>query len=198
MDLIRSTLEAIQKRLNSYLSNIENRPDDWVTLTSLVGHDGSVNENAKNKVVMSVYSITNETTISTYAATQPGVNQYYTVNPPIYIDLYLILLANFTENQYATGLGAISRVISFFQQSPALTHANCPDLPPQTEKITLEFVNINPVEINYIMGMLGTKYLPSVFYKLRMLPFNGDTTMTARSYAVQGGGIYEKAPGAGG
>jgi hypothetical protein len=40
------------------------------------------------------------------------------------------------------------------------------------------------------MGMLGTKYLPCVFYKLRMLPF-ASTAMQARAYPVSGGGISE-------
>ncbi len=101
-----------------------------------------------------------------------------------------MFMANFSSNNYADGLSAISNIISYFQQNPWFNQSNAPDLGPQIDKITLEMSSLDPVEVNYVMGMLGTKYFPCVFYKLRMLPF-GSTAMQARAYPVSGGGISE-------
>ncbi|AWK89887.1 DUF4255 domain-containing protein [Azospirillum thermophilum] len=190
MDTIRQTLKVIHQLINEYLRNIDGRSDDWVALTNIVGHDGSINDSAKDKVVMTVYNITKETVISTYTPAKPGGESFAIVQPPIYIDVHLMFMANFSAQTYSDGLGAISRVISYFQQNPWFSQANAPDLGADIEKITMELESLGPVEVNYIMGMLGTKYLPAVFYKLRMLPFAAPA-MQSRTYPAKGGSIAE-------
>lgn len=185
MDEILNVLEVISTYCNEYLQNLDRRPDKWLELTNLVDHQGRVNESPRDRVVMSLYNITHETVVSTYTAAQPGTGGYAIVQPPLYIDLHIVLIANFIEHSYRDGLAAISRVISYFQQNPAFTHANAPELSPNVDKIVLEFTSLDPVEVNYVMGMLGTKYLPSVFYKLRLIPF-ASPAMTARTYPARG------------
>lgn len=190
MASIKGVMEIICRLANEYLQNLNDRPDDWVVLTSIVDHDGSLNESARDKVVCNVYNITRENVISTYSPTMRGQDSFAVIQPPIYIDLHLMFMANFTNQRYPDGLEAISRIISFFQQNPWFNHSNAPDLDPEIEKITLELESLSPVDVNYIMGMLGTKYFPSAFYKLRMLPF-ASTAMQARTYPVAGGDISE-------
>lgn len=190
MASIRGVLEVIRKLANEYMQNLDRRSDDWVVLTSSVYHDGSVSESIRDKVVMTLYNITRENIVSTYTHTKGGPDSLSVVQPPIYIDLHLVFMANFAGHNYPDGLSAISGIISFFQQNPWFTQANAPDLGPEIDKITLELSSIDPVEVNYIMSMLGTRYLPSVFYKLRMLQF-ASTAMQARAYPVSGGGISE-------
>lgn len=190
MSSIRDVLEVIRDMANEYMQNIDRRGDDWVVLTSTVYHDGSVNDHAKDKVVMTLFNITRENTISTYTPTRPGADGYAVVSPPIYIDLHIAFMANFASANYADGLAAISRILSFFQQTPWFTQYNAPQLGPNVDKITMELSSYDPVEVNYVMSMLGTKYLPSVFYKLRMLPF-ASGALQARTYPVRGGGVAE-------
>jgi hypothetical protein len=188
---IRSTLEVVRRLVNQYLQNLDRRGDDWLALTSVVDHDGSVNESAREKIVMTVYNISRENVISTFPPAQPGNGQFAVVQPPLYINIYLMFMANFTGPTYPDGLEAISRVISFFQQTPWLTRANAPDLDPELDKITMELECPGAVEVNYVMGMMGTRYLPSVFYKLRMLPFVS-ATLQSRTYPVRGGRTNEQ------
>ena len=175
---------------NDYLQNLSDRPDDWVVLTSIVDHVGSLNKFASDKVVMNVYNITREHTISTYSPAKAGRDAYAIVQPPIYIDLHLMFMANFTEQRYVDGLEAISRVIAFFQQNPWFNQSNAPGIDPDVDKVTLELESLDPVDVNYIMGMMGTKYFPSAFYKLRMLPF-ASTAMVSRTYPIGGGDVSE-------
>lgn len=196
MDLIRNSLETICGLTNAYLENLDRRGDAWVVLTSLVDHDGALNQGARDKVVMSVYNITRETTISTYQTTmasgqtQGSVGSLAVVSPPLYIDVHVMFMANFTEKNYSDGLSALSRLIGYFQQMPYFNQDNAPGLAPIIDKLTFEFENLSPVDVNYVMGMLGTRYLPSAFYKMRMLPFVS-SAMQGRAYPVSSPGVTD-------
>ncbi|WP_337846187.1 DUF4255 domain-containing protein [Sphingomonas sp.] len=195
-DLIRNALETICALANAYLENLDRRDDAWVSLTSLVDHGGALNQGARDKIIMCVYNITRETTISTYQPTlSSGRNMdpaaaLAIVCPPLFIDIHLMFMANFTEKNYGDGLAALSRLIAYFQQTPYYDAANAPMLAHAFDKLTLEFENLSPVDVNYVMSMLGTRYLPSAFYKLRMIPF-ASTAMQGRAYAVGGTGMAE-------
>jgi hypothetical protein len=193
MDIIRNALETICSLANAYLENLDRRGDAWVTLTSLVDHDGALNQAARDKIVMTVYNITREVSFSTYqtnvaskAPTGAG-DSFSVVSPPLYVDIHLMFMANFTEKNYGDGLAALSRLISYFQQNPYFNQSNAPTLTEDIDKLTLDFENLSPVDVNYVMSMLGTRYLPSAFYNLRMIPFVTGA-MQSRAYAVTGGG----------
>lgn len=202
MDIIRNALETICSLANAYLENLDRRGDDWITLTSLVDHNGTLNQDARDKLVMCIYNITRETVISTYnrnvasdaSSSLPAA--FSVVSPPLYVNLHLMFMANFTEKNYGDGLAILSRLIGYFQQTPYFTRDNAPQLVPAIEKLTLEFENLSPVDVNYVMSMLGTRYLPSAFYKVRMLPFVS-AAMAGRSYPISGTGTVDpSAPGA--
>jgi hypothetical protein len=46
-------------------------------------------------------------------------------------------------------------------------------------------VNLEMTDLNYLMGMIGAKYLPSVYYKVRVIPFRSDA-MRGQVSAVHG------------
>jgi hypothetical protein len=79
----------------------------------------------------------------------------------------------------------ISQTISFFQQNPWFTHDNVPGLDPVIDKLTFEMTNLDLVDLSYLISMTGTKYLPSVYYKVRLLPFQSGA-MQAEVPAAKG------------
>lgn len=192
MDILRNVLHTICNSSNEYLNNVSPRSDSWVILTSLVDHDGVLNPETRGKIVMAVYNITRESFASSYQPTPPfsagTASSLPVTSPPLYLDVHLMFMANFTEKTYPDGLAALSRLISYFQQTPVFTPQNAPDLPSQIDKLTLDFENLSPVDVNYVMSMLGTRYLPSAFYKLRMIPFESNA-MQGRTYPVTGSGL---------
>ncbi|GAB3126408.1 Pvc16 family protein [Novispirillum itersonii] len=184
MDLIGTTLELIRGRLNDSIQNLDNRPEDWVILSNIVDVDGKPYEAAINKIVLCVTSMQDEKVISTFNPMLRGPEgKYGQVTPPLYLDVNVAFIANFYNKNYRDGLVAISRTISYFQQNPYFNQQNLPGLDPAIDKLNLEFVNLDPVDLNYVMGMLGAKYLPSVFYKIRLLPF-ASTAMSSKAVAV--------------
>jgi len=175
MMLILNALECVRQRLNSFLHNANPRNDEWVALCNVLDQKGQEVPEATDKVVMFLTNITHETIQSTYTSAVPsGSSRYAIVSPPLYINLYVLFYANLA---YKVALGAISATISFFQQTPTFTRDTLPGLDPQIEKLSFEFTNLDITELNYVMGLLGTKYLPSAYYKVRLLPFQADAMM---------------------
>lgn len=195
MDLIRTVLDLIRHRLNEHFNNIDPRREEWVKLANIVDNDGQAFVGSKDKIVMVLANIKHETVISTYTSTVRTQTGAFAIVPvPLYIDLYILFYANFYDENYRQGLAMISRTISYFQQNPWLTASNAPDLPPVVDKLTMEITNLDLLELNYLMGMLGVKYLPSVYYKLRMLPFVGDA-MSGVAPQVSGDDTAGRSPG---
>lgn len=193
MDLLQNAMQTLRDAANAYLENLDSRSDAWLVLTSLVDHGGTLNQSARDKIVMTVYNITRESFASSYRPALPlplGADPAQGLavhNPPLYVNMHLMFMANFTERNYADGLAALSRLISYFQQTPVFTAQNAPQLSPQIDQLCLDFENLSPVDVNYVMGMLGTRYLPSAFYKVRMIPFDSQA-MVSRTQAVSGAG----------
>jgi hypothetical protein len=187
MSDIAGPLEMIRKRLNEFIQNADPRHDPWVILANLVDHGGTPYEPAQGKVVMFLANIQRETAISTNNPNVPARSSesYAVVAPPLYIDLFLLFVANFEGPHYTQGLGAISRTISFFQQNPWFNHENLPGLDPAIEKLVFQMTNLEPLDLNFVMSLAGTKYLPSAYYKVRMIPFQAGA-MQAETPAVQG------------
>lgn len=184
MSAIKSTLKLIQARLDSYLKLSDPRPDDWVVVSNVVDHKGNVYEPAKDKIVLCLAGIQHETTISTPVRTTPiGGNQHAIVSPPLYINLQVLFLANFYDKSYVDGLEMIARTISFFQQNPYFTRDTLPDLDPVIDKLTFELTDLDFLQANHVMGMLGVHYLPCVLYRIRMIPFRGEAIAAVVSAA---------------
>ena len=196
MDLIRTVLELLRQKLNEYFSNADPRREDWVILANIMDQEGRPFAATKDKIVMTLANIRHETIISTFTPTvKTKTGSYVNVTPPLYIDLFVLFYANFFDENYRHGLAMISRTISYFQQNPIFDAATMPDLPRGIDKLTLEITSLDLLELNYLMGMLGVNYLPSVYYKVRMLPFvgrgdrGGDAAGQRRRHVGTGAGM---------
>jgi hypothetical protein len=181
MSAIQSALERIRAKLDSSFKIADPRTEDWVILSNLMDHAGNPYIGAQGKMVMFLAGIQHETVVNTHGGrTTPisgdksGGIQHGIVSPPLYVNLLVLFFANFYNENYPVGLGMISRTIGFFQQNPFFTHDTLPGLDPAIDKLTLELMNLDLTQANYLMGMMGVKYLPAVLYRVRMIPFRSD------------------------
>jgi hypothetical protein len=175
MSEIRGALELVRTRLNEFIDAAAPRPGDWVILSNIVDQSGAPYEAAKDKLVMTLANIKREDLVGTYTSAAPArPDTFAIIPPPLYVDLFVLFYANFADSAYREGLGVISRAISFFQRNPVFTHANLPGLDPAIDKLAFELNNLDTIELNQVVGMLGANYLPSVYYKVRMIPFRSD------------------------
>jgi Pvc16 N-terminal domain len=179
MQNIKNALELFRDRLNGFIRGATQRNEDVVVLSNLMNSDGARALVAQDKIVLSLANIHLSTnpTISTRGVSSGDEDARF--SPPVFTDLYLLILANFATGSYSCGLDLISRVIAFVQDNPVLDHSNVPGLDHDIDSLSFEFVNLDASQWSHYLRMAGVSYLPAVMYKLRMLPFRGDAPRTA-------------------
>ena len=110
-----------------------------------------------------------------------GKTQSY--NPELRLNLYILITSNFQDklkedptDDYREGLKQLSNVILFFQSKNVFTNENSPllaSIDPNIQKIIVELYSYSFEQLYNFWSVVGTKYLPSVLYKVRMLRFQG-------------------------
>jgi hypothetical protein len=99
-------------------------------------------------------------------------------NPKILLNLYCLFTVN--HSSYDTALQYLSLIIQFFQYRNYIDHVNTPPdngliLDQKIERLIVEMVSMNAEQVNHLWATLGGKYLPSVLYKVRMVPIEDET-----------------------
>ncbi len=74
-----------------------------------------------------------------------------------------------TTNAYVQSLRYLSFVLMYFQAHPVFTPDEYPALDARIEKLTVELLSYGPEQLNQMWAYIGTKYLPSVVYRVRMV-----------------------------
>ncbi len=188
--MIETTLKLIEEKLNEFYAFIDDVEPNMAVLSSIVGHDGAPLSESKDKVVISVVNIKNENAISTYQrSSNPRRDDVASiVSPPLYIDLYLLITANFEGNRvkYLEALKFISYTIRFFQQHRYFNKENLPGLNTALSQLTFTMENLDYQLLSHLFGMIGAKYLPSVHYKVRMFPYQ-ESPVKYKTPVMKGG-----------
>jgi hypothetical protein len=178
--LLLSCTSHIAFRLNQYLKNKFELSEDIVVVSNLVNHDGSACAHVNNRVVLFIANIEKETAMnSTSSQSRSG---HFSTAKPVFLNLYLMISANFTGTNYLESLKFISSIIGFFQMQPVFNHQNSPELDANIEKIILDIENTQTQELSNMWSMFGAKYVPSILYKVRMITIdtNAEVTRTTR------------------
>lgn len=164
MDFIRSALETVCQSLDDDLQRSDRRPDAWVVLTNIFGHDDNRQEAYYDKIVISAYNIGyGETGID------PGSVPPFAVkssSPVITVDI--AVTSHFVRERYKDGLSAISRAISYFHRNPVFDHGNSPRLDASVHRMTIQPVNLDIADVSRVIAMHGGIYLPTMFYRLQL------------------------------
>lgn len=173
--MLQHALELIRRRLNAYLAPGDPTADTWVVLSNLVDHEGRPFGGAENKLAMFVANVEYEGTFSAQGRMTVRTGATFTaVAAPRFINVWIVFFANFQNERYADGLDMLSRTIAFFQQQPLFTHDTDPQLDQSISRLSVEMMNLDLMQLNYVTSMTGARYLPMVCYKMRMLPFTSE------------------------
>ena len=150
--------------------------EDIAIISSLINPDGSVTENIQNKVVLSLINLEHETTtkyVGNYST--GGANEFGRKSPPVHLNMFLLVSANYDSGNYTEALKMLSSVINIFQSNTYFTKADHPDMEAPVEKLTFEIFNLPINEFSHIWSGIGAKYVPSILYKVRMITMDQQT-----------------------
>ncbi len=149
---------------------------------------------------MSLVNLSEETTLRNLPFTQrtnlgdPGSIQRR--EPPLFLNLFVLFAAR--NPDYSSCLVAVSELVRWCRANPTLALTDPPTLQPpataestltdaeRTDRITLELVPLSFEQINHLWGVNGSKYYPSVVYKVRVVVLD-PLTRTPLAHVVEEG-----------
>ncbi|WP_039918572.1 DUF4255 domain-containing protein [Cellvibrio mixtus] len=184
--MIQAAINHLATQLNAHLKRTNNLTEDIVVVSSLVESDGNVAANTNNKLVLLLTNIEKDTVPNANAVRATGFDGRALVGSrSLYLNLYVMLAANFSGSNYPEALKFISKAIAFFQMQPVFDKQSTPDLDSRIDKLVLDIENLNIQDLSNLWGLLGGKYLPSVFYRVRMVTINPDNVIAQLPYATR-------------
>ena len=161
--MIAQALTFISGFLNRQIKLAFGIDEDRVVVSSLINPDGTVTDNIENKIIISVINLEHETTVKSlnnYVA--GGSDDFGKTAPPVYLNIYLLIAANYDSGNYLEALKMLSSVIGVFQANTYFTRQKNPEMEPPLEKLTFEIFNLPINELSHIWNGIGAKYVPSI------------------------------------
>lgn len=170
--MIHDAVAAIAGEINRFLQSKHNITEEKVILSNIINMDGSIAIQEPDKIVMTLTNIEmdkSQSNVGGYKQTASG--NFTKVKPPINVNITILFSAYFTSENYLEGLKFISSVIAFFQsRSGIFTPQNTPALNEVVDRLQAELISLDTRELSNFWGIMGSKYLPSVIYKIKTLP----------------------------
>lgn len=157
--MIADAIEFIREELRAYLG-VSDAQVSAGTPRTLAQHG------KRSGVFISVVNTYEEATLVTRPdAERPG-------RPPQHLTIDVLIAFEFQT--YASSLTHLSKTIELFQQKPVFSSGTqgapgAIPLPAPLEKAVFELVKMNFEELNHLWGVLGSAYLPSVLYRVRLV-----------------------------
>lgn len=168
--MINAAISHLAFQLNQQFRNNFQLVEDVAVVSNLVELDGNVAPVANNKLVLTLVNIEKDTLPSRPpTGARSRDDRLLQTSPPLFVNIYVMLSANFGAGNYTEGLKYISHAIAFFQQRPMFDQLNSPGLDERIDRLILDIQNLPIAELNNLWSLLGGRYLPSMYYKVRML-----------------------------
>lgn len=180
--MIGSTLQFVSNQLNQSVCN-RLRIDPLsrkVFLVPNVSLDGELHGAEDNALFLALLGISRDpyaqAAIHSPRAVFPNpgpdgrmIHGFAQKPPPLHLNLLILIGARFKPDQIHTGLDLLTDCVQFLHSNPFWNRSAFPELPVGLDKLIFEFESLDHATQNHIWGMFGTKYMPSVFYRIRML-----------------------------
>lgn len=165
--MIGATLQFLASQLDYHLRKNQPVQENLVVVSRLMENDGKESENSINKLNLFLVNVEKDSMAQNVPHSE--FDGFRTIVPTkkVYLNLHVVLAANFKNANYAEALKFLSKGISFFQDHSAFDRTMSPDMPEGLEKLLLDMENISFQDMNSLWGMLGCKYVPSVMYRIR-------------------------------
>lgn len=185
--MINSAIGHLALQLNQFFKKSYDLTEDIVAISNLLEQDGTVAGGVNNKLVMFLTNIQKDTVPfrQPLGAAETVDGRAVVVAPPLYLNLYVMIAANFGGANYTEALKFISNAIAFFHRHPVFDRRNAPDLDKRIEKLILEIENLSIQDLSNLWGVLSGKYLPSILYKVRMVVIDRDDIVGQLPLATQ-------------
>jgi hypothetical protein len=172
--MIDKVLEFIKTQINSYLQvKLDDQSNsDFIELENIAWNDAALastagNNNTQSNAFMTLVNIEEDRLSEHQKNYRRNGATVIIENPKVHLNLYILFAVNLQH--YDESLKRLALIIQFFQYRNVFTALNSPDLPAGVERLICDMVTLSFQDLNNLWGILGSKYLPSVMYKVRLI-----------------------------
>ena len=178
--MIDQVLDFLRSQLDSYL-RLKLDPSSsssFIQLANIAWHDTESVAGAGTDKSNAFISLVNIEEDRISKSQENFVRKDSTVvykNPKVFLNLYLLFSVNLSS--YTESLKRLSYIIQFFQYQNVFTPVSYPSMPVGVDQLILDLMSLSYQDLNNLWGILGSRYLPSVMYKMRLISINEDFTL---------------------
>jgi hypothetical protein len=159
-------------------------------------NDGDEFLASKSPIILSIVNIEEDKTLKNQSVYLKNTNNHTQIsryNHPTQHLIISLLFSSYSKNlsNYLNGLEKLKNVISYFQQNNSFYYKNdhtelieystfIGKTEAQKEnytKITIDSVSLSMDQLNQMWSYLGSKYMPSVLYKMRLCTVQSTNTI---------------------
>jgi hypothetical protein len=187
--MIDAAFALLNNQLAAYIESMGGDRLDVIMANIAAIDAANSNVDLERKVILSLVNIEEEAALKNAGPLYRNVKTLNYVNPPIYLNLYLLITAHYEK--YEDALTRLSNVIQFFQGKNSFSLKNSPPndmlLNPDTYEdiqLHLEMFSLSFEQLNHLWGSLGGKQWPSVLYKVRLVKIT-ENRITAQGPLVE-------------
>jgi hypothetical protein len=196
--MVFQVMELIRRNLNTFLSSGTSAAPERVILGNIAyaTPDNTttplVDESAQ--VYMSLVNVEEEQTLKNLQSLrQTEVRPLAYVNPPMFVNLYVLFTAN--HKDYNVAIENLSQILFFFQGNRAFSLATTPvastgvfatiEEIENRIKVNVDLMSLTFEQVNHLWGSLGGKQMPFLLYKVRQVEIDANRML-------RGGGVIEE------
>ncbi|MEM0939787.1 MAG: DUF4255 domain-containing protein [Bacteroidota bacterium] len=164
-------LDFIKHTLNAHFKNSARWGSEKVVLTSLSTSNQNVDPDSKDKLLLTLVNISQETTLKNLTGLTSSEGAFKRGNPPQSFNVDFLLSANCSK--YEESIKLLSDAINYLQGNHFFDHSNSPTLSTHIEKLSLSILDRDISEMVHIWSAHGAQYLPSLAYRSRIVVIDG-------------------------
>ncbi|MBB6369146.1 Pvc16 family protein [Chryseobacterium shigense] len=198
------------KTIIEKIAGLVDPDENMISITNIATlNDGDDFLELKSSITLSVVNIQEDKTLKNQSVYQKNtisntVDKY--AHPTKYLNISILFASyNKDHSQYLVGLEKLQSIIDFFQQNNSFYyHLNTNEVityytydgKSDTEKkdyskITFLLVSLSMDQLNQMWSYLGSKYMPSVLYEMRVLPVQKNTKVNEKAIEEIGINLWE-------
>ena len=182
--MIDRALLLLRDELQSYMNFHDASVN--VVIDNVVLFERSKGNTLTNNIIITLVNIEEESTLKNNPAL---VRPFNTVgiyqNPPVFLNLYVLLTCNYSGPDYPLALRRLSFIIRFLQSKSSFAASSSVtggglDLDEDgitSLKFTMELYTLTFEQINHLWGSLGGRQMPFAMYKLRLVAITETATV---------------------
>ena len=174
--MLEKALNCIADDLNAHFQRNRPSSDSLVKVSSLADKSGSSAAAVEEKIVLQIVALDEERNIQEPAPARGGATVAIGTGP-IYLNLHVIFAA--THGDYPSALQLLSDLIAYLKAKPVFDRRNTPAMPEGLRQLNFHLERLDYADLSNLWGYLGTSYLPSVNYTIRMVAVGRDQIRAA-------------------